>query len=54
MNTQQLTIEEMEANILEMSEGNMHEVDQLVMMCDTQRSIIRMLQKEIKILKSNL
>lgn len=49
----QLTIEEMEANILEMNEGNMHEVDQLVIMCDTQRTIIRMLQEEIKVLKSN-
>ena len=44
------TIEEIESNVAEMNSGTMHEVDQLVMMCDTQRSIIKILQKEIAIL----
>jgi hypothetical protein len=45
------TIEEIESNIAQMNSGAMHELDQLVMMCDTQRSIIKMLQKEIVDLK---
>ena len=42
------TMEELQANIKELNSGTMHEVDQLVMMVDTQRSIIRTLQAEIK------
>lgn len=48
------TIEEIESNVVEMNSGTMNEVDQLVMMCDTQRSIIKMLQGEIVILKSQM
>lgn len=45
-------MEEIQQNIVQMNSGTMHEVDQLVMMCDTQRSLIRMLQQEIKDLKN--
>ena len=42
-----LTTEQIEANVFEMNKNEMHEVDQLVMMVDTQRSIIRILQKKL-------
>lgn len=45
------TIEEIQLNIKQMNKGNMHEIDQLTMMCYTQRSLIRILQEEIKDLK---
>ena len=40
-----LTTEHIKANIAEMNANEMHEIDQMVMMIDTQRSIINMLQR---------
>ena len=51
--SRQLTITEIIDNTKEMNSGTMHEVDQLTYMVDTQRSIIRLLQEEIKKLKEN-
>lgn len=39
-----LTIKRIESNIAEMKKNEMHEVDHLIMLVDTQRSIIRTLQ----------
>jgi len=39
----QLTTEQIEANISKMNKNDMHEIDQLTMMVDTQRSIIKIL-----------
>ena len=49
MNTKgvKMTKDEIIANIDEMNSGTMHEIDQLVMMVDTQRSIIKLLQSKI-------
>ena len=40
-----LTMEQIKANIAEMNKNKMHEVDQLILMVDTQRSIIKKLQR---------
>ena len=42
-----LATKQIEANVFEMNKNEMHEVDQLVMTVDTQRSIIRILQKKL-------
>ena len=40
-----LTMEQIKSNIAEMNKNKMHEVDQLILMVDTQRSIIKKLQR---------
>ena len=39
--------EQIEANIFDMNKNEIHEVDQLVTMVDTQRSMMRILQKKL-------
>ena len=46
------TSKEIQENIEKMNSGEMHEVDQLTLMCDTQRSLIRTLQQRIKELEN--
>lgn len=47
------TMKEFQENIKKLNSGTMHEVDQLTLMCDTQRYIIRLLQQQIRNLKVN-
>ena len=49
-----LTIKEIKSNIKRMNSETMHEVDQLTMMVDTQRSIIRLQQQKIKELNATI
>lgn len=45
------TLKEIQQNVEKMNKNNMHEIDQLIMMCDTQRSVIRILQNELRVYK---
>lgn len=46
--TQDTMIDQIKKNVEEMGKNKMHEIDQLTMMVDTQRMLIRILQLHIK------
>ena len=51
MTIKEALLKQIQQNTEEMEAGNMHELDKLVMMVDTQRALIYVLQMEISELK---
>ena len=54
MTIKEALLKQIQQNTEEMEEGNMHELDKLVMMVDTQRALIYVLQMEICELKEEV